>query len=94
MLQFCPPAGGTKFKHVKFSNLVSVVLIPTRVEFVDAGLKEDLWWGISDYNSFKSTAANELREYANLKNIHIFAAIIELYQPKPQQNIMGVKEIS
>jgi hypothetical protein len=61
--------------------MISVILIPTRREFESAGLRSDLWWGVADYNIFKSTAALELHEYASLKKIHIFAAITELYQP-------------
>jgi len=81
MIEFCPPTAGLREKRVRFESLVSVILIPTRLEFEVAGLRGDLWWGVADYNIFKSTAALELHAYASLKQVHIFTAITEMYQP-------------
>jgi hypothetical protein len=50
-------------KRVSFDNIVSVVQIPTVQEFRSAGLADLLWWNRSDYNSFKLSAAEDVREH-------------------------------
>ena len=37
MIEFCPPTAGLREKRVRFESLVSVILIPTRLEFEVAG---------------------------------------------------------
>lgn len=43
-----PAVTEKKVKHVQYSNVCSVVLIPTRHEFRDAGL--DLWYRRGEYD--------------------------------------------
>jgi hypothetical protein len=55
-------------KRVSFSTIVMVVQIPTIKEFRHAGLGEAIWWNSYDYNSFKVSAAEDVREH--LKSIN------------------------
>ena len=73
---------------------MSVILIPTRLEFEIAGLRGDLWWDISDYHLFKSTAALELHDYASNRKVNVLAALTELYQPgfQPGTIVQGSTE--
>jgi hypothetical protein len=58
-------------KRVSFDNIVSVVQIPTVQEFRSAGLADLLWWNSSDYNSFKLSAAEDVKEHVKSINFSL-----------------------
>ena len=82
---FCSPFVEVKCqrKKVSFNDTVNVVLIPTRSEFVQAGVSSEIWWCCSDLLLFKDDATQEIQNYASAQNIHIYTAIVQLYQPQP-----------
>ena len=47
---------------VKFFPSVAVVLIPTVQEYKNAHLDRDLWYGESDFETFKSSARKEVMD--------------------------------
>jgi hypothetical protein len=47
---------------VKFYPSVAVVLIPTVQEYRNAHLEHDLWYGESDFETFKMSAKKELMD--------------------------------
>jgi len=49
--------------HVQFGNCVRVLLIPSRHEYIAAGLGALMWWEDKEYNSFKQQAFQELIDY-------------------------------
>jgi hypothetical protein len=81
VFEYCTPTSKSSKKRVKFYSLVNVVLIPTRLEFHQAGLVNSLWWDAEDYVHFKQKALSEVNEYAKMKNLNLLTAIIHLYQP-------------
>jgi hypothetical protein len=50
-------------KKVTFCATASVVLIPSAKEYHSAGLIDILWWNDLDYHSFKSNAAEDIKEF-------------------------------
>ncbi len=52
-----------KSKKVSFHHTAFIVLVPTVADYRDAGLEDSLWWNESDFNGFKSTAANDFKEW-------------------------------
>lgn len=64
--------------RVSFDNAVTVVLAPSREEFLAA--RCDLWWTKADYLSFQSTSSCEVRLYALFHNISSKEARRRLYQ--------------
>jgi hypothetical protein len=69
-------------KRVRYETSVRVVLIPTRDEYVEAGLQNDLWWEDTDYTVFKNSAVRELKALMTLKRLtNSKEALTLLYQP-------------
>lgn len=69
-------------KRVAFQPLVRVVLIPSRNEYIAAGLLSILWWEDSDYSSFKTSAVRELKALMISRGIYNSKEAIKvLYQP-------------
>lgn len=67
-----PETSGTsadlKTKHrVHFKNSVVVILIPSRGEYVTAGLVPALWWQKAEYAAFQKSA---ITEYSNFAKAH------------------------
>lgn len=48
--------------RVKFFPSVAVVLIPTVQEYKNAHLDRDLWYGESDFETFKTSARKEVMD--------------------------------
>ncbi len=73
-------------KSVHFNPSVHVVLIPTVMEYVLAGLADLLWWSEADYAHFKHEAVQEMVKYMlghtalNAKEV-----IRLLYQPNEEE---------
>lgn len=69
-------------RRVAFQPLVRVVLIPSRNEYIAAGLLSILWWEDSDYSSFKTAAVRELKALMIARGIYNSKEAIKvLYQP-------------
>lgn len=67
---------------ISFNNAVRVVLIPTRDEYRAAGLGDLMWWEDSDYNNFKESALQELRNLVHARGkMDTKTALNILYQP-------------
>jgi len=81
-ITICPQLSNT-YKKVTFSNQINAILVPTKNEFIKAGLYNYIWWNSSDYKCFDGDAVREIRDYVYIKNVHILTAINELYQPNP-----------
>lgn len=50
-------------KKVDFYPSVAVILIPTKEEFVKAGVAEDMWWSKEDQALFKFDAMKEVSDF-------------------------------
>ena len=66
-----------------------VILIPTRDEYRDAHLDNELWWTESDYASFKKQAVLELRTVMTLLNVDCKAAMRVVYQTFNETGKLG-----
>ena len=42
-------------RKIRFDNHVNIMLIPCRKEYIDLGLKSQLWWCGADFQSFKAS---------------------------------------
>ena len=47
---------------IKFSNLVKVILIPSRMEYENVNLDKQLWYKDDDYIRFKNDYFQEVRK--------------------------------
>ena len=56
-------------KKVRFQTSVRVILIPSRPEYIAAGLLPVLWWEKSDFPLFKTAAVSEVISLMQLQNI-------------------------
>lgn len=48
-------------RQVAFQSSVIVILIPTKEEFVEAGLAEHIWWSRNEQDAFKSDLVEEVK---------------------------------
>ena len=81
-ITICPRLSNI-YKKVTFSNQINAILVPTKNEFIKAGLYNYIWWNSSDYKCFERDAVHDIRDYVYIKNVDILTAINELYQPNP-----------
>lgn len=56
-------------RKVRFQTSVRVILIPSRPEYIAAGLLPVLWWDKSDFPLFKTAAVSEVISLMQLQNI-------------------------
>lgn len=56
-------------------------MIPTRQDYKNYGLHNELWWQPTDYLHFKSEAKEEVTILMKLNNMDVKSAIHHLYQP-------------
>ena len=56
-------------RKVRFQTSVRVILIPSRPEYIAAGLLPVLWWEKSDFPLFKTAAVSEVISIMQLRNI-------------------------
>lgn len=82
-LQSTKPSVNPK-NTVNFFRIVSVILIPTKKELEQAGLKNTLWWAKAEYDLLQSSAASEIREYAIFTGVPFLKAMENLYQSNPE----------
>lgn len=73
----------TPKRKVLFNFVISVILIPTRTEFYEAGLDNDMWWCSLDFEDFKRSAVLEIREFMKGTASTALVAMKALYQPNP-----------
>ena len=50
-----------KEKKVSINNRVSVVLIPDINEYINANLKDEIWWSDKDYLLFRKNLINDIK---------------------------------
>lgn len=70
-----------KKRAVNFGESLKVVLIPSRIDYKDAGLVGNLWWSSSDFRSFQKAAFNEIRLFSVFEGVKMETARKRLYQP-------------
>lgn len=70
-------------RKVGFDCSVKVVLIPSRMEFIQAGIAQDVWYNDEiDYSAFKRAACYELKSIMMDRNIFCHKEAMRiLYQP-------------
>ena len=69
-----------QIKKVTFNTVVNVILIPSRLDYYT--FLHELWWYESDYNSFYTSASQEIRDLVKKHpNITLKNARKLLYQP-------------
>lgn len=56
-------------RRVRFQTSVRVILIPSRPEYIAAGLLPVLWWEKSDFPLFKTAAVSEVISLMQARNI-------------------------
>jgi hypothetical protein len=80
-------------RRVKFQAAVRVVLIPSRNEYINAGMGDVLWWEESDYSVFKRAAVSELKMLMQSEGIlDSKVAIQMMYQPGYLPDDMSFEE--
>jgi len=68
-------------KKVHFESAVRVILIPSRIEYLAAGLMPILWWEKNDFTLFKRSAVAELVSFMRLRGISSYKEAMKiLYQ--------------
>lgn len=78
----------TKPSHtVKFDSTARVILVPSRKEYQEHGLVPVLWYDETDYKSFKLSALTELQTALSEKPGDKAAALRDLYQNAPSDEI-------
>lgn len=72
-------------RHVTFGDTCSVVLIPSRQEYFDAGI--DLWWTRDDHKNAQFSTVNELKKVMEFNpRLTLDMAMRFLYQPSKDYN--------
>lgn len=72
-------------RRVRFQTSVRVILIPSRPEYIAAGLLPVLWWEKTDFPLFKTAAVSEVISLMQLRNIkNCKDAMKLLYQTEPK----------
>jgi hypothetical protein len=67
-------------RNVSYANTCAVILIPSRKEYIDAGI--DLWYNKKDQTSAQSQVANELKQLITYNPaLTVETAMKFLYQP-------------
>jgi hypothetical protein len=56
-------------KKVQFNRIVTVILIPTKEEFDEAHLKNELWWSEEECEQFKEAAQKQIAVIAKINKI-------------------------
>ena len=75
------PLALKKRLKVRWNTSIRVILIPTRTEYSDARLAQELWWNEDDYSVFKRAAVDELRVAMKLLQVDSRTALRTMYQP-------------
>lgn len=83
-----------KIKSVTFSNIVNIILIPSRQEYFDAELDSQIWWTEDNLQHTKLLAVTELRAVMAMQNIPYKQAIENLYQPKKDTSFKYIEPIN
>ena len=90
-----PKINKKPLRSVRFQTSVRVVLIPSRPEYIAAGLLSVLWWEKSDFPLFKSAAVSEVITLMQLKNIkNCKDAMKILYQSDLRAETLGDESVS
>lgn len=58
-----------KRRSVHFKNTVTVILIPSRGEYIAAGLVPMLWWMEADFSMFYKSAMSDLACFMRMENV-------------------------
>mmetsp|Transcript_7173 Transcript_7173/g.10162 ORF Transcript_7173/g.10162 Transcript_7173/m.10162 type:complete len:274 (+) Transcript_7173:108-929(+) len=70
-----------KKRKVQYANTCAVILIPTRREYIDAGI--DLWYSRSDQSTAQSQVASEVKRLMDFNpSLKLEQAMSFLYQPR------------
>lgn len=56
---YCTRLNSMIRKKVTFDSSLRVVLIPTRHEYIEVGLVDELWWTSADYSKFRHSKLHE-----------------------------------
>lgn len=80
--------GAAPKKKVKYAMTCSLILIPTRQEYVDADI--DLWYGRFSFEQAKLQASYEIKSFMSA-NPHVTfqRAVAALYQPDSTETLHG-----
>ena len=90
-----PKINKKSLRTVRFQTSVRVVLIPSRPEYIAAGLLSVLWWEKSDFPLFKTSAVSEVITLMQLKNIkNCKDAMKILYQNDSRAESLGDESVS
>lgn len=72
-------------KRVRFLSTDSVILVPERKEYVNAGIATAVWWSRSEHQDFVKEAREELHEYMEENTVDRKSATRLMYQPTEQE---------
>ena len=73
-----------KSKSIKFSVIVKVILIPSRLEL--NALKSTLWWTVAEIESFRKDTYHEIKQCIEQNRCSLNEATMHLYQSfQPEQ---------
>ena len=73
-------------KKVKFSNTALMILVPTRYDYFCAGITNDLWYNIIEFNNMKTELNNELMSNSINSNDYKKYIINMLYTNDDEKN--------
>jgi hypothetical protein len=79
---------------VSFKESVSVVLVPTREEYIKSNLANNLWYNESDYKAFATDAIREIDSYISINDSDLKSALSGLYQSRNESNSSKLSHIS
>ena len=66
-------------KKITFNTYIDVILIPSRQEIIEQGLKYNLWYSIDELNSMRKSYTYEINMISNMNYIS-FSESIKLWK--------------
>ena len=67
----CIEDDAEEMKKVSWDNRVSVIMVPTKEEYIEVNIHRDLWCNSDDYKEFKKEYAAEIKRIMREKSMNM-----------------------
>jgi len=67
-------------KKVSINNIISVILIPHRIEYENVNICQDIWYTTQEIRKIRLDALREINKHAAIKGMSMKKAHDELYK--------------
>lgn len=73
-------------KKVNFDGIVSIILIPSRIEYFNANIADNVWSNNEEIKEYKKSAFNELLQLMSSQpNLSLREAFLQLYHSEVEE---------